>query len=123
MDLLRPTEWGTRFHFPENMKLPGPEDGNFVTQRLVVTMAEHYDASVVEAIAEEARKSGVEDLTVLNKEGIVKALMKQTPMPVRILDGCSHWCPRCGRPLHRPTGIGNEHYCIFCGQLVTWRRD
>lgn len=116
MEFVKPINFGMRRDFPENEIF---SDNPFkITERIAVQMIENFENAVASCILNEMGAQGATTGVVLNKEAITTAMLKQTPMQV----GRKHNCPRCGRPLHRPTGIGNEHYCIFCGQLVTWRK-
>lgn len=117
MESVKPINFGMRRDFPENEIF---SEGPFkITERIVVQMIENFENAVASCILNEMGAQGATTGVVLNKEAIVTALMKQTPMKV----GREHNCPRCMNRVHRPVGVGNEHYCVQCGQLVTWRRE
>lgn len=127
MTFDKPTEWGSRFSFPENVKLDFDMPVNSIIQEITVKMAEQYDDAIVEAIAREAWAAGVSDLTVLNKAAILEAIEKQIPQrpdlegdgysggELVIDTGC---CPRCRHSYeleyHTPK------YCENCGQALKW---
>ena len=127
MTFDKPTEWGSRFSFPENVKLDFDMPVNSIIQEITVKMAEQYDDAIVEAIAREAWAAGVSDLTVLNKAAILSAIEKQIPQrPDLEGDGYSGgelvidtgYCPRCHHSYeleyHTPK------YCENCGQALEW---
>ena len=130
MTFDKPTEWGSRFSFPENVKFDFDMPVNSIIQEITVKMAEQYDDAIVEAIAREAWAAGVSDLTVLNKAAILEAIEKQIPQrpdlegdgysggELVIDTGC---CPRCCHSYeleyHTP------RYCENCGQALEWGEE
>lgn len=79
MTFNKPTEWGSRFHFPENVESNSDDLMMSVTEKLCVQMVDNYETAVAEEIASAARSAGVTDCTVLNKKAILDALNKQIP--------------------------------------------
>lgn len=124
MEFNKPPEWGTRFQFPENVTFEYDGQAYTVENHLAVKMAERYEKFIVEQIAMEAKAAGVSDITVLNKEVILKALEKQIPKkPAEAVDYecCIDWmCPTCGR-FHRTEW--QTKCCSECGQAIDWRND
>lgn len=127
MEFNKPTEWGRRFTFPENIQIEYNGLTGSVTSEIAVKMAERYEDAVVAQIAMEAKLAGVADCTVLNKAAILEALQKQIPQqPDLEADGYSDgelvydtgYCPRCRHAYeieyHKPK------YCENCGQALDW---
>ena len=130
MTFDKPTEWGKRFNFPENIQIEYNGYGGSVTSEIAVKMAERYENAVITQIAMEARAAGVSDLTVLNKAAILSAIEKQIPQrPDLEGDGYSGgelvidtgYCPRCHHSYeleyHTPK------YCENCGQALEWGEE
>lgn len=122
MDFLKPINWGMKKFFPENMAVMDSGHAITMTEKLSVKLAEHFDDAIASAILNEMGAQGATAGIVLNKQAIFDAMEKQKPKKVQWMDG-HHRCPRCKIPITRPTGSGNAHYCVHCGQLVTWRRE
>lgn len=122
MDFAKPINWGMKKIFPENMTVEDSGGAIRMAEKLGVKMAEHFDDAIASAILNEMGAQGVTSGAVLNKKAIFDAMEKQIPQKVLRLDGL-HRCPRCKIPIVHPTGVGNEHYCCYCGQMVTWRRE
>lgn len=121
MEFVKPINFGMRRDFPENEIFS--EDPFKITERIAVQMIENFENAVASCILNEMGAQGTTAGAVLNKEAIFDAMEKQMPRKVAIVGGSSYLCPRCGLPVERPAGAGNEHYCCYCGQLVTWRRE
>ena len=113
----KPTEWGSRFQFPENQKIDFDDLQTRVTDKIVVQMLDKYETAVAAEIASAARAAGVSDVTVLNKEAILGALNKQIPKkPVALAKSELYGkCAVCGQTVH----VGNR-YCDQCGQALDW---
>lgn len=128
MTFEKPTEWGRRFNFPENVQIEYNGYSGSVASEIAVKMAERYEDAVIEQIAMEAKAAGVSDLTVLNKVAILDAIKKQIPQrPDLEGDGYDDggnliydtgYCPRCRCSYevdyHKPK------YCEDCGQALDW---
>ena len=116
----KPTEWGRRFHFPENETFE--IDGLVIktTTNLIAQMVDDYEDYVVEHIAKTARENGISDLTVLNKRMILSAIQKQSAQkPVDVSKSELYGrCAVCGQVVH----IGNR-YCDQCGQKIDWGEE
>lgn len=123
MDFIKPINWGMKRFFPENMTVADNGLAVTMTEKLSVNLAEHFDDAIASALLNEMGAQGATAGIVLNKQAIFDAMDKQEPKKVAIVGGSSYLCPRCGLPVERPAGVGNEHYCVYCGQLVTWRRN
>lgn len=122
MEFVKPINWGMKKFFPENMAVLDSGDVIRMTEKLSVKMAEHFDEAIALAILNEMGAEGATAGAVLNKRAIFDAMEKQMPQKV-LRPGGIHHCPRCRLPITHPTGVGNEHYCVYCGQKVTWRRE
>lgn len=120
MEFIKPTEWGSRFQFPENQKINFDGLQMSVIDKIVVQMAEKYDNAVAAEIANAARAAGASDVTVLNKVAIMEALDKQSPKkPVGLAKNELYGkCAVCGQVIH----VGNR-YCDQCGQKIDWGAD
>lgn len=127
MQFNKPPEWGRQVNFPENIQITyNGQEGSIVSE-IAVKMAERYDNAVIQAIAMEAKASGVAVCAVLNKPAILEAIGKQIPQrPDLEGDGYSDGelvydtgiCPRCRHSYeieyHTP------RYCENCGQALDW---
>lgn len=141
MTFEKPTEWGRRFNFPENIQIEYNGCSGSVTSEIAVKMAERYENAVIEQIAMEAKAAGVSDLTVLNKVAILDAIKKQIPQKLEraIIHDDELWkkamfrCPRCAqhllvvevvaRPDHGFERLKQEDkpaFCRSCGQALDW---
>ena len=121
----KPTEFGTRFQFPENMNFEYDRQVHTIVNEIAVKMAEEYNNFIVEQIAMEARASGVSDLTVLNKPAIINALKKQVPQQV-VLNEYECLCPACRYDmmgLWDYPDVQDPNYCPICGQKLKWRTN
>lgn len=116
-------DFGTRFSFPENMRVEYEGFSGSIINEVVVNMAEKYDSFIASQIAMEARREGISDLTVLNKPAILAALSKAVPKQVHI-SSSQCLCPRCQTDL---MGLWDNpeaedpKYCPICGQHLQWR--
>ena len=113
----KPNNWGTRYRFPENVKLETDGFGARLIENISVQMTDRYEALVVDTIAREARAAGASDVTVLNKQAIVDAFTKRTPRGATRYRG-SRCCPNC---LEELTGRGL--FCSTCGQAVDPKQE
>lgn len=136
MTFNKPPEWGSQFHFPENVENNSEDMIMRVTEKLVVQMVDNYEIAVAEEIASAARAAGVTDCTVLNKKAILEAINKQIPQKPTyvdtrfrnhgrtIADGCSiSKCYKCPNPncmSHIFHVWDSEKYCVHCGQALDW---
>ena len=141
MTFEKPTEWGRRFNFPENVQIEYNGYSGSVASEIAVKMAERYEDAVIEQIAMEAKAAGVSDLTVLNKVAILDAIKKQIPQKLEraIIHDDELWkkamcrCPRCAqhllvvevvaRPDHGFERLKQEDkppFCRSCGQALDW---
>jgi len=134
MTFNKPTEWGSRFRFPENQKIDFDGLQMSVTDKLAVQMADNYDNAVAEEIASAARGAGASDVTVLNKKAILEALNKQIPKKPTFVDtrfrnhgrhigdGVSldkcYKCPTCWSHIFHVWD--SDVYCPKCGQALDW---
>lgn len=133
----RPTEWGSRFHFPENVGTNFDGLLMSLTEKIAVQMADNYDTAIAEEIAATARDAGVTDCVVLNKKAILEALEKQIPQKpiyvdtrfrnhgLSVADGVSpaecYRCPTCWSHIFHVWD--SEKYCVHCGQALDWEKD
>ena len=108
----KPNDWGTRYRFPENMKLETDGFGARLIENISVQMADRYEALVVDTIAREARAAGASDVTVLNKRAILDVFAKRTPRGATRYLG-SRCCPGCFEEL-----TGRGLFCSTCGQAI-----
>lgn len=127
MEFNKPPEWGSSFHFPENLETNFDNLQIRVTEKIAAQMVDHYETAIVEEIASAARDAGVTDCVVLNKKAILCAIKKQIPQkPIRdsLADRA---CPACceyipfdalNDPLHHA-----PNYCKHCGQALDWEDD
>lgn len=117
MTFNKPTEWGSRFQFPENQKIDFDGLQMRVTDKIIVQMVDNYENAVASEIASAARAAGVSDVTVLNKKAILEALQKQKPKePVELAKSELYGrCAVCRNVVH----VG-ERYCDQCGQALDW---
>jgi hypothetical protein len=124
MTFNKPTEWGKRFSFPENVDTSLEDLQMRVTEKIFVQMVDNYETAVVAEIASAARAAGVTDCTVLNKKAILDALNKQIPQkPIRdsLADRA---CPACDAYI--PFDALNDrlsdapNFCKHCGQALDW---
>lgn len=141
MTFNKPTEWGRRINFPENIQIEYNGCGGSIASEIAVKMVERYEKAVIEQIAMEAKAAGVSDLTVLNKAAILEAIEKQIPQkPERsVAHDDELWkkamfrCPRCARHLLTVEVVARpDHgfeqlkqgdkpaFCRFCGQALNW---
>lgn len=138
MTFNKPPEWGSRFHFPENVGIDSDDLQMMrLTEKIVVQMVDNYETAVVEEIASAAKAAGVTDCTVLNKKAILEALNKQTPKkPTYVdtrfrnhgrhigdgvsLDKC-YKCPTCQRHIFHIWD--SEKHCVYCGQFLDWSAE
>lgn len=127
MTFKKPPEWGSRFHFPENVENNCDDLLMSVTEKLYVQMVDNYETAVAEEIASAARAAGVTDCTVLNKKAILEALNKQIPKkPIhdRLADRA---CPACYEYI--PFDALNDrlcdepNFCKHCGQALDWSTE
>lgn len=120
MTFNKPPEWGSRFHFPENLETNFDDLQMRVTGKLYVQMVDNYETAVAEEIASAARSAGVTYCTVLNKKAILDALNKQTPKKPTDISKSEPYgrCAVCGQTVH----VGNR-YCDQCGQALDWGTD
>lgn len=134
MTFNKPPEWGSRFHFPENVESTSDDLITRVTEKLCVQMVDNYETAVAEEIASAARAAGVTDCTVLNKEAILDALKKQIPQKPTYVDtrfrnhgkhigACSsidkcYKCPTCWSHIFHVWD--SEKHCVYCGQALDW---
>lgn len=119
MDFSKPINWGMKRFFPENMTVEDDANTLRITEKIAVQLAERVDDACASAVLNEMGAEGYAVGVVLNKVAVMEAIKKQRARA--ILRG--GLCPGCMMPVHRPAGIGNTHYCVHCGQLVTWRRE
>lgn len=119
MDFVKPINWGMKKFFPENMKVEDNAGTIRITEKIAVRLAERVDDACASAILNEMGAEGYAFGVVMNKVAIMEAIKKQCAMKI-LRDNV---CPGCLMPVYRPTGVGNTHYCVHCGQLVTWRRE
>ena len=116
-------EFGSRFSFPENMKVEYDGFSGSISNEIVVKMADKYDTFVAEQIAMEARANGISDLTVLNKTAILTALRKAVPqLVVPTINTCP--CPACNYDmmgLWDYPELQDPKYCPICGQCLQWK--
>lgn len=134
MTFNKPQEWGSRFHFPENLETNCDDLQMRVTEKIYVQMVDNYETAVAEEIASAARYAGVTDCTVLNKKAILDALNKQIPKKPTYVDtrfinhgrqigACSsidkcYKCPTCWSHIFHVWD--SERYCVHCGQALDW---
>jgi hypothetical protein len=137
MTFNKPTEWGKRFSFPENVDTSLEDLQMRVTEKIFVQMVDNYETAVAEEIASAARAAGVSDVTVLNKKTILEALEKQIPKKPTFVDtrfrnhgrhvgdGVSldkcYKCPTCWSHIFHVWD--SEKYCVHCGQALDWGED
>lgn len=124
MTFNKPLEWGSRFHFPENVENNFDDLQMRVTEKIYVQMVDDYETAVAEEIASAARSAGVTDCTVLNKKAILEAIKKRIPQkPIResLADRA---CPACDAYI--PFDALNDdiadapNFCKNCGQALDW---
>ena len=116
-------EWGSRFNFPENLKIEYDGYNGGISNQIAVKMAEKYDDFIVSQIAMEARAEGVSDLTVLNKWAILNAIKKQIPQKpwYRREEDAEGWaCPACHMGVTVDHGRIKDTFCSHCGQAIDW---
>lgn len=115
---VKPTEWGSRFQFPENQQIDFDGLHMSVTDKIVAQMVDNYETAVAAEIAQAARIAGASDVTVLNKAAIIDALMKRTPQKYALRKSEITVCPTCGSD-----GIFDRRsrFCPDCGQAIDWR--
>ena len=77
-----------------------------VVIRLTALIAHAEEQVIEEALIDEAKRMGITDLYILNREWVRKAILNE--MEYRLVDGC---CPSC----HNPVSSGGN-YCPLCGQ-------
>jgi len=118
-------DFGTRYQFPDNMKVEYDGFSGSIVNEIVVKMAEKYDNYIADQIAMEARAEGVSDLTILNKTAIIDALKKALPQQVILTpDRCL--CPGCSfdmMGLWDHSDIQDPNYCPICGQKLKWSKN
>lgn len=131
MEFNKPPEWGRQFSFPENIQISCDGNVGNIVSEIAVKMVEHYDNTIVQAIAIEAKQAGMAKAVVLNKAAILEAIEKQIPQrPDLEGDGYDDggnliydtgYCPRCRCSYevdyHKPK------YCENCGQALDWSAD
>ena len=125
MEFNKPPEWGTRFQFPENSQFEYDGHTYTIAENVAAKMIEKYDNFIVSQIANEARASGVSDLTVLNKTAIINALKKEMPQQV-IMNEDEILCPACRYDmmgLWDYPDVKDPNYCPICGQKLKWRTN
>lgn len=113
----KPNDWGTRYRFPENMKLETDGLSTRLIENVSVQMADRYEALVVDTIAREARAAGASDVTVLNKRAILDVFTKRTPRGATRYRG-SRCCPGCFEEL-----TGRGLFCSTCGQAIDPKQE
>lgn len=113
----KPSDWGTRYRFPENMKLETDGFGARLIENISVQMTDRYEAVVVDTIAREARAAGASDVTVLNKRAILDVFSKRTPRGATRYLG-SRCCPGCFEEL-----TGRGLFCSTCGQAIDPKQE
>ena len=144
MTFNKPTEWGMRINFPENIQIEYNGCGGSIASEIAVKMVERYEKAVIEQIAMEAKAAGVSDLTVLNKAAILEAIEKQIPQkPERsVAHDDELWkkamfrCPKCAQRLLVVEAVARPDYgfeqlkqgdkpafCRFCGQALEWGEE
>lgn len=137
MTFNKPTEWGSRFQFPENQKVDFDGLQMRVTDNIVAQMVDNYDNAVAAEISSAARAAGVSDVTVLNKKAILEAIQKQIPKkPIfvdtrfrnhgrSVADGVSlckcYKCPNCCSHIFHVWD--SDVYCSKCGQALDWEAE
>ena len=132
MPPAKPFEIGRRVHFPENVKIQINGDTYSSTREVMIRMADRYEDALVQAIINEAKLSGVTEVTVLNKSAILEAIKKQIPQkPIEIKRTGEVFhrakCPRCRREFPDLGGVQEyldeceqPWYCGECGQAIDW---
>lgn len=137
MTFNKPTEWGSRFSFPENLESTFDEGTMRLSEKIAVQMADDCDTAIAEEIAKAARAAGVSDCTVLNKKAILDAIEKQIPKKPTfvdtrfrnhgrsVADGVSickcYKCPTCWSHIFHVWD--SEKYCVHCGQALDWTTE
>ena len=116
------SELGSRFSFPENMKVEYDSFSGSLINEIVVKMVDKYDNFIAEQIAMEARANGISDLTVLNKHAILEIVRKAIPQQVSISEN-ECLCPACNYDmmgLWDFPDVQDPSYCPICGQRLKW---
>ena len=120
-------QFGSRFHFPENVESSCDYLQISITEKLCVQMVDNYETAVVEEIAAAARSAGVTDCTVLNKKAILDALNKQLPQKPIHDSLADRACPSCDAYI--PFDALNDrisdapNFCKHCGQALDWGKE
>lgn len=115
-------DFGTRYQFPDNVRVEYDGFSGSIVNEIVVKMAEKYDNYIADQIAMEARAEGISDLTVLNKPAIMNALKNAVPQQV-VLEADQCLCPTCKYDmmgLWDYPDVKDPAYCPICGQRLKW---
>lgn len=83
-----------------------------------VSAAEFFDKAVHDAIVQEAKKAGVTDLVIFDRDFVVEAI-KRHMVHGRWLPGVPITCSLCGKPAAEhgsTTEFWLSPYCPWCGQ-------
>jgi|GEM_PF-6914088 len=92
-----------------------PLDYNsYIIQKISAVVADTTDKAIVEAIIEDAKNDGVDELYLMDKHFIRNAIEKQMPKKV-VPYNCGQFHCECGEIVK-----SYEKYCPECGQALDW---